>query len=519
MEKQDSARASSSLAEKALPRHGSEPQEGFMRRWLILPKLLYFMLNLFVYSLHSLIFYLFIKQWGFTYYMYGFATIIYAMNFFGAMIWSTLADKTGRYKIIIIVTSLFYTIIACLMLNFKTGQKEILSTGKMILVFAGFGAFNLFLSAAFPLVDAMILGMLSTMPGVSKDQFGYQRMWGAVGHFVATLLSMGIKEFFRESNFSIIIFQLVVALLFILIVWFGVKDVKPVRGGHHHHGTSSEKKGLVTPSPSPVGAQGNELHQVPVAQAIGMAPTPAPPSAADELVAEGQAGQKHPILALLMDPSFMFFMLFVACMGVVRAVSSSFQKPLMVKANRDDFITSALLDIGRMFSEIFVYLIAKPLKNAMGIYWLMIFSQVAGIGRILGYYFMPIHDRTMANTISAALELIKGFSSGLVSSSAIPIANRIAPPGCENSAQGLFSGNYSGLSMALGGLVGGLILKYYYQPHPDPQIDDYNQALDVQKMFLWVSVGCSVVTVLMMMKYIFIDRVMGLPGFPRRRSI
>ena len=36
-------------------------------------------------------------------------------------------------------------------------------------------------------------------------------------------------------------------------------------------------------------------------------------------------------------------------------------------------------------------------------------------------------------------------------------------------------------------------------------------------MILVETIFCFVVTVLMMGKFIFIDRVMGIPGFPRRR--
>lgn len=493
---------------KADDSYGAGSEDSFMTRWLIMPKALYFMLNLFVYSLHSLLFDLFVKQWKFTYYEYGFITAILSMNFFGAMIWTTLADRTGRYKAIITTTAVMYTVVACWLLWFKTEEGEVLTTGRIALVLTGFGIFNLFLSAAFPLVDAMILGMLSTYPRVSKDQFGNQRMWGAVGHFVATLVSMGLKAFFEKSNTSIMIFQLVVSILFILAVWFGVKDVQPVKGGHHHHHHHADK-GIASPSPSPVSA--NPLHQVPVAQALPMAPTPAPPSAAEELGAEGQAGQKHPVITLLCDPNFMFFMVFVACLGVVRSVSSSFQKLLVVDIAEGSYLKTAVVDLARMASEIFVYMIAKPMKNAMGVYWIMVFSQMMGVLRILGYAIIPIKS-DYAYYATWGFELIKGFSSGMISSSAIPIASRIAPPGCENTAQGLFSGNYSGLSMALGGGIGGFILWILYYK-------GCNESVHAQTMFLWVAIGCTVVTALMTMKYIFMDRVIGIPGFPRRQSI
>ena len=488
-----------------------ESKESFAIRWLIMPKILYFMLNLFVYGFHSLLFMLFIKQWKFAYYMYGYATLIVSMNFFGALIWSSLADRTGRYKLIIIGTAIAYTIVACSMLLFKAEEGEKLTMYKIVLVFVGFGFFNFFLSAAFPLVDAMILGMLSTYPNVTKDQFGNQRMFGAIGHFVATLCAMTLYRS-KDDVLSVFIFQLVVSTIFILCVWFGVKDVQPLKGGHHHHYQPPNKTRNFASRGSPTASA--PLHQVPVSQALAMAPTPAPPAAVEELSAEGQAGQKHPVRTLLLDPNFLFFMLFIACLGVVRSVSSSFQKLIAVDIAHGSNVMAALVDGGRMVSEIFVYLVSKRLKNAMGIYWILIFSQVMGILRILGYANVSI-DASYAYWAAWGLELIKGFSSGLVSSSAIPIASRIAAPGCENSAQGLFSGNYSGLSMALGGLIGGGILHLYYYEGCSLA----EQSVHAQSMFMWVAIGTSVVTFLMTIKYIFVDRVVGIPGFPRRQSV
>lgn len=510
------SKSASPLAAKAGGDVAVQSEESFWVRWLVMPKVLYFMLNLYVYGFHSLLFLLFIKQWKFPYYLYGYATTITSMNFFGAMIWSSWADRTGRYKTIIISTSVLYTIVACLMLLFRAPEGETLTPWKTVLVFVGFGFFNFFLSAAFPLVDALILGMLSTYPKVNKEMFGNQRMFGAVGHFAATLCSLTIYK--KDSTLQVFIFQLVVSILFITVVSLGVKDVKPLKGGHGHHGgghgaADKGKERIASPSPSPL-ASGQQPHQVPVAQATTMAPTPAPPSAADELAAEGQAGQKHPVLALLTDPNFLFFMLFILCMGVVRSVSSTFQKLIALDLCHGDKLMTALIDFGRMLSEIFVYLTAKYMRNSMGIYWILIFSQVMGIVRIVGYAVVPM-GHPWAYILAWVWELIKGFSSGMVSSSAIPIASRISPPGCESSAQGLFSGNYSGLSMAFGGAIGGGILHWYYYEG----VSDEVQSEHAQNMLLFVSAGTALVTLVMALKYIFVDRVMGLPGFPRRTSV
>lgn len=495
-----------------------DENESFMEYWLIMPKLLCFMLNVFVYALHGLITFFFIKSWGYTYYQYGYATSVLVTNFFGSMFWSSMADRTGKYKIIIITTSIVYTVIACSM-TYVDGSTIIRKVG----IFCGFAVFNFFLSAVFPLVDAQILGSLAKNPKLSKDQFNNQRMWGAVGHFFATLLSFFLYK--KNEPSSAVWFQIVVTIIFVALVWFGVEDVAPVKHGHHGD-ASGEKNKKIESSDN----DKEEIHQVPVTDAPEVPLTPAPFSANEELTAEGTQGQKHPVVVLLTNPSFMFFMIFVLSCGVIRSITSSFQKLLADAAVKhrpkfliDSFnylfsnedtakqVSIAMIDFGRMLSEIAVYLFAKPLKYYCGVYWIIVASQVVGIVRVFGYAGLDT-NKTSAFYYAVLLELLKGFSSGLVSSSAIPIASRIAPAGCETTAQGLFSGNYSGLSMALGGLIGGGILHYLYE-------DDPGQLANTQDMYFYVASGSLVVTIILAFKFIFIDRVMGVPGYYRKNSL
>ena len=442
----------------------------FCDEWLIMPKVLYFFLNMFVYAFHGLMSIYFIKKWNFTYHWFGYASSVIAFNFFGAMVWSPLADRTGRYKTIIITTVILYTFAAMSLLNpvFTEPGQEVY---RYTYVFIGLSLFNFFLSASFPLLDAQIMGMLAANPRVSKEQFGIQRMFGSFGHLAATLCSLFLYK--DHGAWGQGIYQIVISVVFCLVVYFGVPDVKPVKGGHHgHHGHSkSEKEG-----------------------------------------GENVAAPKNPLVALFSNASFVFFLVFVAFSGVVRAISTNFQKPI-AQAISHDLTLTAWLDAPRLVSEVFVYLTAKYMKNWMGVYWLLAFSQITGIARLWGYGLVDVTG-DYGYWYLCGLELLKGFNSGLISSSAIPIASSLAPPGCESTAQGLYSGMYSGLSMALGGIVGGAILHYCYAAGDSEVV----QMVNVQFMFRWVSIASLVITLALMAKFIFVDRVMGIPGFPRRRS-
>ena len=460
----------------ATPNALTDKPESFMERWLIMPKLLYFLLNLYVYGFHTVMVFIFQKQWGFTYFEYGFASSVIITNFFGAMIWSSLADKTGRYKTIIVSSVILYTIVAISIL-FPIFMEEHQKVYRYIYVFTGLALFNFFLSASFPLLDAQILGMMAANPKISKEQFNNQRMFGAVGHLAATIITTQLydgKAVAVQQKYQTV-FQLIVSAIFILAVWIGVPDVKPVKGGHHgHHGGHKNEKG------------GDEPVVVP----------------------------KSPVLACLSSASFTFFMLFISASGVVRSITTNFQKPIATAISGGHVAKASYMDIGRTFSEVFVYITAKYMKDAMGVYWVLVFSQMTGIIRLWGYGLIDV-KAGYAYTVASILELLKGFNSGLISSSAIAIASSLAPPGCESTAQGLYSGNYSGLSMALGGVVGGGILYVLY----DKNGGDYKQVLDAQRMFNWISIASTLITLLLAMKFIFVDRVMGIPGFPRRHSL
>ncbi|PJF17015.1 Permease of the major facilitator superfamily [Paramicrosporidium saccamoebae] len=454
-------------------------EESFVERWLIMPKIIYFMVNMFVYSFHGIMPHLFLKVWGFSQHLYSYATMIMATNFFGSMIWTSLADRTGRYKAIIIVTSAIYTALSIVMIMYDAPKEP--TTFDYVKVFVGFGIWNIFLSASFPLVDAQVISKLSKNPKLSKDQLGNQRTFGAVGRFIATLASFLVLG----SKTGLIAFIVISFTGLALSVAFGIEDSKIVKK-KPHHGDIKEKEGVVVEA-------------------------------------------RNPVVTLMTNPSFLFFMLFVAGMGTVRSVTSSFQKVIMADLSTIDpknpswlarlgfssgfekNFKTAIVDFGRMVSEIFVYLIAKDLKNLFGVYWILVLSQLFGILRLFGYGLLN-KDSSSAYYLTWGLELIKGFGSGLINSSAIPIASSIAPPGCENTAQGLYSGNYAGLSNAISGAFSGAILHYKFIMNGGMT----NQ--DVQSMFCWVSLATFLVTVGMACKFIFVDRVMGIPGFPRRAS-
>jgi len=109
-----------------------------------------------------------------------------------------------------------------------------------------------------------------------------------------------------------------------------------------------------------------------------------------------------------------------------------------------------------------------------------------------------------------ALECAKGFTSGFISSSAIPIAHNLAPAGCETSAQTLYSGVYSGVSSLVGGIISWLYLF---------SVIEDNEAKYAMNLNSTLGYICAIVSAVMIGKFIFVDRVMGFPGYPARKQV
>ena len=85
----------------------------------------------------------------------------------------------------------------------------------------------------------------------------------------------------------------------------------------------------------------------------------------------------------------------------------------------------------------------------------------------------------------------------------------MAPAGCETSAQTLYSGVYSGLSSGLGGLLCWIYMDAFTS----------NEIQDTMFLNLWLGCVCGIVSIAMIGKFIFVDRVMGFPGYPARKQV
>lgn len=436
--------------------------ESFVQRWLLMPKALYLVLNCVIYAVHMMSTKSFVEDWGLKPYQVGYVASMMCINFFGAMFWSNLADKTNKYKAILVVCTIAYAGFFSLLTPKIAGLLSGYADAKKVYTAVVFLIANFFQSALFPLMDANIIGSLSRNPNFTKDMFGRQRLPGVFGHSVISLVAAQVNKWVGSYDGMYLVLD-ISALLLVVLIFLGISNEQgPRPAGFSHHGGHGEKAAAVVD-------------------------------------ASGKA--RSPNVILLTNPNFLFFMLFSMSAGVMRSVMTNFQPFFIQTTMKRSDIETAITQMFRMFTQIPIFFFNKQLINFFGTYWLMIMAQCFGILFVAGYALMPSAPEWYYFTY--VLELFKGMWSSLIVTACIRIASDIAPKGCEGTAQGLWAGNYSGLSAAVGGFFGGFVL----------WLTD-----DLKTVFLVTAVMSAVLTLIFALKFIFIDRVIGLPCMPAKRA-
>lgn len=436
----------------------SQPNDSvsFESRWLLLPKLLYFWLNMAIYTASSFIAKFFIKKWKMEEYQIAFMMSLQVTIFFGAMFWTNLADRIRQPRKILMIAIVGYALsFCCLGLPVFPGKEQ----GYHRLVFTSIVlSFTwMFSSCFYPIVDSTIMMLLEQDPNFTKDHYNNQRLWGVPAHVLGNIVSGWAMTRFGIIGYEITVFISTVIFAAVAFITMPSKMIESSSMAFD----KAEK-----------GGDGKETK-----------------SAA------------NPTWMLLSDFNFLFFLIFGLSAGLLRSTLTNFQTHHVEKTYKTDSFWAALTCIPRIASEVAVYLTAKRLSKWCGVYWMLFLSQVAGLIRVFGYAFAPTHGNW--HYLPFLLEIPKGINSGLLVTSSVRIASDIAPSGCATSAQGLFSGTYTGLSMFIGGIVNGLLLYY----------SDNNLTF----MFKWVGLFSALCTTGLFIKYVFYDKLITLP-FTRKHN-
>lgn len=208
--------------------------------YLISPKLLYITISMVFYAVH-LFRAKFIQTYlGLTKDRYGeISSIMALVGFLSMTIWSGIADKMVRHRLVLVFLCCASTI-AFEMSFFARSITG--STLRYIMSSIIFSSYSFFLVGIMPLTDTLTLKILSSRPGgFNRDLYGRQRLWGTISYGFTSLVVgsiTGNKEIGYSSLFFIVP---VFAILSIIIIFMCVPSDNFSVGGFLVLWSSSNK--------------------------------------------------------------------------------------------------------------------------------------------------------------------------------------------------------------------------------------------------------------------------------------
>jgi MFS family permease len=378
--------------------------------YFIIPKMLYFLLNWLVYSPHAFLFQYAGVMWGIDKSFLNLSMSFQIFNFFGAMFWGALADRTKKYKMIAAVSVTVNTAFVCAM-----AFPQFSGTGRLV-YYNFLNAGQCFFSAGtFPMIDAIVLSMLESDPAAGKDYYGSQKAFGTIAHNITAYVLHYAYDHFGEDYYVMYYSAIGSMLALVLTLLFGVSDHLKIKA-HKHHG--------------PAGNKAEEVEE--------------------EKVPEGSS-----TVGLLKRPKFFVFLISILAAGIVRSVNTNNHSVYLTDyLKADKSVIGNLMLCGRLAPELGLLFYAKFLMSKMGPYWFLILGQLCGVVRILMYLLLKPFVVTQFPYIGILflIEALKGANSSMV-------ASDLAPTAWSGAAQTLVGGVWQGISMTVAALIAYTILK------------------------------------------------------------
>lgn len=420
--------------------------------YYLFPKVIYIVLSISVYSIYSFRPVFFEDVYGVSTGTYGLIQGVLALfNMLISTGWSFLADKTKYYKSMLLIAMVSAAIVFQLLL-LPFPKKDPLP--GLVTVWS---AYNILLTSYWMLIDNMVVKELQKLPGVGKEFYGRQRLWGTISA-AATTFTIGYAT---DNAGYIVVFYFVGISSAILIVLsclffpndkllsqfsFGAKS-RVVKDSEGNLMKSKEEE-----------EQGKEK-TVQDAEKGKATKSKTPIEDVDQSKSNVKNKPKPPLFILLTNPKFMFFLLVVFLVGTVRAIMTLFHTRYLEKEMKLSKTQIGLITISGVLLEIVIFFMGKFFLEKFSPFWLVAFSQIGLLLRCGGYALTPT-DKEYFWAIFLS-ELGKGISFGFMQISGVQLCNTIAPVGLEATAQSLFGQVYVSLPTVFSGVFGGKIMSAY----------------------------------------------------------
>ena len=374
-------------------------------KYLLYPKSIFFLLNLILYTAYTYQMDYLAKVWHLDITSSGFITSIPIVSFFSAIAWSSLAQRTGRYREIISCVVVMYSISFISFQGFILVMEGKERWKRFLVVAIIYGTMSLLSSALFPLLDHKIYAKLS-----SPELFGRQKLWGTVGQGVAGFMAgAGIK---RYGYSTIFVISAVSSAVFLVLVILGIESHLDVK-------------------------------EIP------------PKKVEDDQMENNEKVSWTAAMRKLMHVRFVSFLLVVLVASYARAIVGNYLVRYLNVCLSLDPASSGLLILMRTGPEICCLFFSKNMLNSFGVNNMLLFAQLAGLIRVATYAWLP--DKAEYNWVPFVVEVLRGVNNAFLMTSGVRLAHELAPVGAQTVAQGFFHGIYGNLTTGTAGMLGSLI--------------------------------------------------------------
>lgn len=433
------------------------------QRFLLKPKLLYLVLSMQYFALHSFrgIFAkekFKIQESEFVF----FIGVILLLAFFINLFVAAMNDRFNRPKWLIMGLSL------CSLTTFYMfALGDAMPAGARKAYF--WAVLFVYLAVNSPVMsvlDKITLEYLAKMPGTGAKTYGKQRLWGTMGFLLVTLVIEGFVKG-RNSFMPVYNIQLLVSVAAIAMTALLVKQT----------GTGERRGGLV-----------------------------------------------RGFSSLLSNFNYMFFILIILLNGVSRAgmtqfITMYFDRFINKKVGGTTggpttgfvgFFTAKpifLCSFCGVVLEILIFLYSEQLTARLGMYWPLMLAQVAALARFVLYYNVdPSAPSLLAKCMG--IELLKGVNFGLTHMVGVQLATSMCPVEVRATSQMLYQGAFVGVATCIAGVVFAFV--FDVAQLKDPLADNAKKLGEYRRFFKVNSYITLFAVVLFVLKYGLYDNVLGL---------
>lgn len=383
------------------------------RKYLLIPKVLFFSIALLFYTLHTFKSVFAKKQFKIDESAVGFGFgLLMFITFFTNIYAGSMNDKYGASKWFLIGFLFLSAVFFQLFFFLKLVEWIPFVFWINMLLYLGT---NL---CTTPLTDKIVLEYLSKIPNLGSKTYGTQRLWGTVGYavcnyiveFIVTDEKNEAVHFNNLRMYNVVIATMTVALCYYLITW----DTQRIAQGRNDIWSSFKE--------------------------------------------------------LITNYDYMFFIFIILLNGLTRASMTIFitvywkdilkMKPyelplpgvMAAPINIFNKNTTSTANLFGIVLEIVIFFKAQDIIGRIGYFWPLFLAQGSQMLRFVFYWMLP-YNYKHSYAVVCGIELLKGLNFGLTHCSAVHLATKLCPPHLKATSQMLYQGTFTGLGSVLAGVL------------------------------------------------------------------